>query len=92
MYFYNHISQKYGMKKLKVLITTLTLLLFVGMTHVMQSMEVEEKVEKVFEEKDEIWIKAGGKVITIPKQEAIRLEVIETQLGFRKQSRSTKYI
>ncbi len=72
------------MRKLKVIITILTLLLFVGFPQVMQSMEVEEEVEEVSEEKNEIWIKAGGKVKNIPKQEVIRLEVIQTQLAFRK--------
>jgi len=51
------------MRKLKLLITTFTLLLFVGITQVMQSMEVEEEEEEkeVSEEKNEIWIRAGGK-------------------------------
>ncbi len=71
----------------KIINKNLTLVLFVGITHVMQSMEVEEEEEEkeVSEEKDEILIRAGGKIITIPKQEVIRLEVIQTQLGFREQ-------
>ncbi len=78
------------MRKLKVIIATLTLLLFVGFTQVMQSMEMEE--EEVSEDKDKICIKAGGKVKSIPKQEVIRLEVIQTQLVFReRQNRSITY-
>ncbi len=71
------------MRKLKLLITILTLLLFVGITHVMQSMEVEEEKKEVSEEKNEIWIKAGGKVKSICKKKAMCLGYIEGQLGFR---------
>ncbi len=71
------------MRKLKVLITILTLLLFVGITHVMQSMEVEEEENEISEEKNEIWIKAGGKVKSICKKKAMRLGYIEGQLSFR---------